>query len=371
MPCVARSILTAACGLAVVFLLGGCVSVSHLPMTKETSAKLTAKKVAVVKYEAAEFLPFTADKAGFGIIGAGLMIAAGKEMVTQYDLEDPAVAVREQLTKLVVERRGTPIVVVDSTKPVTKDDIPALIAAYPGADYLLDIKTFNNTMTYYPTNWVGYRYMYSARVRVVEVAAKSVAAETLCSTAQGDDANPPSYDQMVADRAALLKSYMAKAASTCASLIAKDLLQLEYTDAQLKAAEVSSLSLSGVSLAQQPSATTVVAANPSPDSPVARYRLLSRSEISSLMNRPWEFVRPTDNDRIRWEFWGSTVYSTVITSPGRYSGDWQFNQRNEVCVDLRTRRAPIRCVAVARDGETLVLIDSNAPDSVFSVLELK
>jgi hypothetical protein len=204
----------------------GCVTVGHLPMTKESSAKLTAKKVAVVNYEAADFVPFTADKAALGMIGAGLMLAAGKEMVTQYDLVDPAVAVREQLLKMVVERRGTSLAVVDSSKPVTNDDIATMVAAYPGADYLLDIKTFNNSMMYYPSNWVGYRYVYSARVRVIETATKSVVAETLCNTTQGDDAKPPSYDQMVAERAALLKSYMAKAASACADLIAKDLLQL-------------------------------------------------------------------------------------------------------------------------------------------------
>lgn len=142
-------------------------------------------------------------------------------------------------------------------------------------------------------------------------------------------------------------------------------------DAATGAAEAGRLSFAGGSQAEQPTATAAVAANRSPDSPIARYRPLSRGEVSGLMNRPWEFVRPTDNDRIRWEFSGSTVYATNITSPGRYSGDWRFNQRNEVCVETRSRRSPDRCVAVARDGENFVLIDSDAPNAVFSVLELR
>ena len=207
--------------------LPGCATVAHKPMTAESSAKLAAKKVAVVNYEPADFVPFTADKAAFGLIGAAMMIQAGKDMVASYQLTDPAIAVREQLMETISARRGTSVVVVDSAKLVSKEDVPALVATYPGADYLLDVKTFGNQMTYYPTNWVGYRYVYSARVRVIETATKEVMAETLCSTVQGNDAKPPSYDEMTGDQAALLKSYMREAATKCAQLVAKDLLQLQ------------------------------------------------------------------------------------------------------------------------------------------------
>jgi hypothetical protein len=227
LPGLAGRLLKSVFTLVAAAWLAGCATVAHKPMTAESSAKLTAKKVAVVNYEPADFVPFTADKAAFGMIGAALMIQAGKDMVTKYELTDPAVAVREQLMQKVAERRGASVAVVESTKLVSKDDIPALVAAYPGAEYLLDVKTFGNQMTYYPTNWVGYRYIYSARVRVIETTTKEVVAETLCSTVQGDDAKPPSFDQMTADQAALLKSYMRQAATKCAEIVAKDLLQLQ------------------------------------------------------------------------------------------------------------------------------------------------
>jgi hypothetical protein len=63
-------------------------------------------------------------------------------------------------------------------------------------------------------------------VRVIDTASKGVAAESLCRTVQGDDAKPPTYDQLLADKAALLKSLLDKAATQCADVIAKELRQL-------------------------------------------------------------------------------------------------------------------------------------------------
>lgn len=208
-------------------VLSACVSVSHKPMTKETSAQLHTKKVAASSYATPDFAAMTPAKAAFGLIGAAAMIAEGNNIVKTNGIEDPAVSISNQLLRIAKDKRS--IAVVPPPKPnlvAQSDDVQALIATYPNVDYVLDVKTLNWLLSYYPTNWTGYRVTYSARVRVIETAGKTVAAETLCTAIEGDDAKPPSYDDLLANQAALLKSYLDKAAARCADKVATELLQL-------------------------------------------------------------------------------------------------------------------------------------------------
>lgn len=208
-------------------VLSACVSVSHKPMTKETSAQLHTKKVAASSYATPDFAAMTPAKAAFGLIGAAAMIAEGNSIVKANEIPDPAVSISNQLLQIAKDKRS--IAVVPPSKPdlvAPSDEVQVLVATYPNVDYVLDVKTLSWQVTYYPTNWVGYRAVYSARVRVIETTGKTVVAETLCRATEGDDAKPPSYDDLLADKAALLKKLFDQAANKCADLIAKDLLQL-------------------------------------------------------------------------------------------------------------------------------------------------
>ena len=213
--------------IAAIVLITGCVTVNHKPMTKETSAQLQSKKVVATTYAKPDFAAMTPGKAAFGLIGAAAMIAEGNAIVASNSIPDPAVSISEQLLRIAKDKRAI------SVEPPSKagliaasDDVPALLSTYTGTDYILDVKTINWQFTYYPTNWLGYRVVYSARVRVIETAGKTVAAETLCTAIEGDDTKPPSYDDLLANQAALLKSYLDKAATRCTEKVATELLQL-------------------------------------------------------------------------------------------------------------------------------------------------
>ncbi len=208
------------------FLLSGCVTVNHKPMTKESSERLQSKTVTVTRYATADFGAMTPGKAALGLIGAAAMISEGNEIIKKNDIPDPAVGIGDQLLRVAQAKRSIVVVQPKAGAAATSDDIAALLTAYPGADYILDVKTINWMIGYYPTNWNGYRLIYSARVRVIEAATREVAAESLCSTVQGDDANPPTYDQLLENKAVMLKNLMEAATTKCAELIAKELLQL-------------------------------------------------------------------------------------------------------------------------------------------------
>ena len=57
---------------------------------------------------------------------------------------------------------------------------------------------------YYPSDWSHYKVTYTARLRLIESASEKVVAETLCTTVQGDDENPPTQEQLLENKASLL-----------------------------------------------------------------------------------------------------------------------------------------------------------------------
>lgn len=67
---------------------------------------------------------------------------------------------------------------------------------------------------------------YSGRLRFIDAASKSVIADSACSGVQGDDKNPPTKEQLLENKAALLKAYLAKASTECVKALGRDVLKL-------------------------------------------------------------------------------------------------------------------------------------------------
>lgn len=209
---------------AVAVLLSACASVNHAPISAEAAGKLQGKKVAAARGEKPDFTAFTAGKAAFAVLGAAAMISEGNAIVKDNEIADPALNIAAQLqTRLAAAKATQP---QPDPTAFTKDDVAAIVAANPGVDYVLDVRTLNWMFNYYPTDWAHYRITYGAKLRLIDVAAKSVVAESACSTVQGDDKNPPSKDQLLENKAALLKSYLEKAATACTEVLARDVLKI-------------------------------------------------------------------------------------------------------------------------------------------------
>jgi hypothetical protein len=204
--------------------LGACASVSHAPISKEASNRLHSKAIVSARYTKPDFTAFTADKAVLGLLGVGAMFLEGNAIVKDNEIEDPALAISTGLLSRLSASKST--TAVTSSKVTDKDDVSTIVTTNPGGDFVLDVKTLNWMFNYYPTDWGHYRVTYSARLRLIDAATKSVVAESACSLVQGDDKNPPSKDQLLENKAALLKNYLSKAAAACTDLLARDVLQL-------------------------------------------------------------------------------------------------------------------------------------------------
>ena len=212
----------------VVFALcvGACANQSPAPLSAASLGKLQGKSVLATQYEKPDFVALNMSNAVFGMLGGAMMIAEGNQIVRENQVPDPAQDISSALQSRLTAAQGTRPMPVSKKTSDQAISAAAVVAANPGSDYVLDVKTVDWMMNYYPGDTTHYRVTYAAKMRLIDAATNSVVAEAGCKTVQGDDKNPPTRAQLLEGKAALLKSYLSKAAATCSDLLARDALKL-------------------------------------------------------------------------------------------------------------------------------------------------
>jgi ABC-type uncharacterized transport system auxiliary subunit len=204
-------------------LLAGCAPVATKPIT--SNASLQGKRLAITSHPVPDFSAGTAGKAMFAMVGAIAMIHTGNEMVKQDQIQDPAIHIGQRLSDDLVKTQG--VTVLPSNGAVaSNDDAATLIKTYPGADLLLDVKTYGWSYIYYPTKWGSYRVNYDANVRLLDGKSGEVIAQQTCKIDPTDPNNPPSLDALRANQSALLKQLLGKAADVCVGEVEEHVLKM-------------------------------------------------------------------------------------------------------------------------------------------------
>lgn len=203
----------------------GCTTVSKVPMAAATGTAMKEQTVAQTARAKPDFAAVTAGKAMFGMLGAVAMISAGNEIVTGFQIADPADEIGRGLAEALKSSRGAKIAA--GTTSVKVDD-PAGVAAAAGgaARYVLDVQTIGWGFSYFPTDWTHYRVSYRAKARLIDTASKTVVAEGGCSRMPESNTGAPTYDELMATNAVRLKQELSLAASTCVAQLKTDMLAL-------------------------------------------------------------------------------------------------------------------------------------------------
>lgn len=205
--------------------LSACTTVNHVPLTQESSAKLEKKSVTTSQYPKPDFAVVTVGNALVGgLIGALAQIGTGNELVKKHNVEDPAVKISAGVAQRLASARAM-TVVANGNKIASNDEVPALLSAYPKADYLLDIKTFMWKFNFFRASPTTYSLMYQARLRLVDASTQAVIAETMC-TAQTSDKGAPTYEQFAEDDGTVLRQKSDAVAAVCIEVLARDVLKL-------------------------------------------------------------------------------------------------------------------------------------------------
>lgn len=218
-----RNFMVAALAASMVI---GCVSVPKQAVSDKAAAGWKGKAVVLTERPRAGFVAMTAGKGAFAMVGAFAAIEAGKEIVDENGIEDPAPQVGVEFLHMAQTRYG---IVPSSLAPVKVDttDPKLLSKAASGSDLVLDVQSLGAQFNYFPTNWSHYWVGSGLVVRVIDVHTGQVLGGGACHRDTRKDANPPTKDDLLANKAELLKKILATQRDACRDELASKLLPAE------------------------------------------------------------------------------------------------------------------------------------------------
>jgi hypothetical protein len=198
-----------------------------LPLPESAIPNLAGKTVAVVRHARPDFVAMTAGKAAFGLVGAGAMVAAGNEIVSRNNIEDPAAVLERELAPVFAKKYGMEIKPAPAYALTQKQKKPAEIAALEqGVDYVLDIRSGGWMSLYYPTDWNNYWVMYSVQVQLIDTKTSTLVSNLACIMNSKADKHPPKREELLENGAQLLKDVTQGFGWGCASLIGREQFHL-------------------------------------------------------------------------------------------------------------------------------------------------
>ncbi|UUZ47801.1 hypothetical protein LP420_32560 [Massilia sp. B-10] len=93
-------------------VVSGCATQTASPIDNTTSAAMLNQQIVQVVHPRPNFTAMTAGKVAFpgGLIGAMMMGASGNDIISQNNVQDPAIAIGRELTKAIALTRGAKVV---------------------------------------------------------------------------------------------------------------------------------------------------------------------------------------------------------------------------------------------------------------------
>ena len=203
----------------------GCTTINKQALSPTAASDLKNQTIVKTSRTAPNFAAMTAGKAAFAILGAAAMISEGNQLVASNKVEDPADSIATQLATALSDAHGLRI--VTSPVPVSSDDADQVAQASAAvARFAIDVQTLNWSFAYFPTDWSHYRVIYTAKARLIDSQSKAVISEGFCKRIPESNTNAPTYDALLANQAALLKSELSSAAEECVRSLKSEMLSL-------------------------------------------------------------------------------------------------------------------------------------------------
>jgi len=99
---------------------------------------------------------------------------------------------------------------------------------------------------------------------------------------------------------------------------------------------------------------------------------LSKAEVDGLATgKKWTHVRSSDQNKVRWDLRaGGALFANNLSVGSSDAGKWSMNDLGQLCVKWRGTSTD-RCIAVSKEGEKLLMIDSGDLKSIFATLEIE
>jgi hypothetical protein len=209
-------------GLSLSLSLAGCTGNLHT-LNRSALRASNPRSVAVLPSPTPAFATGAGSSAALiplvGLVGWLVVAGVSGELegrsVDSSDLDDPAVAISARLAAALVKRFGLVQVVPDGRGPLVYLDGPASSPVpKPNADLVLEVRT---------AEW-GFRSVargrygvsYDGTVRLLDLRTRTVIAEGNCVQHPVADDDGPTFKELAANDAALLRHLLASITEACA-----------------------------------------------------------------------------------------------------------------------------------------------------------
>lgn len=194
----------------------GCAGVKTTSLSDDSIPMIEGRAISgSFSSERPGFAAMTAGKGAFGALGAVAMISAGNKLVEENKVEDPASYIYASLAPELAKQHALRLIEGEGVSS-TSAKVDQLTAQVNDSRLLLDVRTMGWNFGYFPTVWNKYRVNYSAKMRLIDTSTNEVLAESMCAKSSHEDSNSaPTYDELVADQAALLKQELQSIADFC------------------------------------------------------------------------------------------------------------------------------------------------------------
>ncbi|MBQ0937754.1 hypothetical protein [Ideonella paludis] len=212
---------------SIVALLTACSSFTKQSATPSVLAQLRAEPLAQTVGDPRFRFLTSQDGLKFAVVATftgGLLGGAvlndsastkGQELSELGGMTDPGRKVADTLAARLKSSFQIPTLVPVGISE--SDDVGHILKVAPSsAAFVLDVRTGAWGGTYLPTQWNRYRLAYSLKARLIDRARKAVVAEGFCDYQNRSEATPPSYEDLIADRAAMIRQRMDAYAAECA-----------------------------------------------------------------------------------------------------------------------------------------------------------
>lgn len=209
--------------------MGAAIAADRVRIQRLDPVRMSGNEGAVIRLVVLEAPPFYARRGGrmgFGsFMGQSVSqnLKEGAEIVRFNRLEDPAAQVGE----LLLERLSRGFDLIQSEKPehaaagrIARGTLPA-----DPSEITLYVQTKGWGFNQLPFS-KRYRAQYSVAIRLIAPGSGEVWAEGYCSLDPMDEANPPSYQELLQEDGKRLKSDLKSLGDRCAGEISKDILGL-------------------------------------------------------------------------------------------------------------------------------------------------
>jgi hypothetical protein len=149
-------------------------------------------------------MAYTRAKVSFGLLGIAAAARAGKQIIEENSVENPAPRIANVLVEAAKNRYG---VTAAPLAPLMLEstDTSTIARAGRGADMVFDVQSTGGSIEPVLSQTGRYFVASGFRFRVINVASGHVLGDQTCVRTTQTQPDPPTYDQLIADHAARLK----------------------------------------------------------------------------------------------------------------------------------------------------------------------